>query len=534
MSQKDVGERQVAGRYTLGDTLGKGGMGVVWVADDTLLKRQVAIKQVRLPASIPVSEREAIKARATREARAAAQLSHPNVVTIFDVIDEEGTTYIVMELVEAPTLAETVRAEGPLEPEHAARIGVDMLDALEAAHNKGIVHRDVKPGNVICPHQGRSKLADFGIASLKGDPKITTTGMIMGSPSFMAPEQATGEDAGPATDLWSLGATLYFATEGTPPFDKGQPIPTLTAVVHEDAPTPEGAGELGPVIAALMSKEPQDRPDVTTLRTMLVDVAEGRRADMSTVAYAAPAPARVESEPAPAPASSTSSTYEVTPDRRGRGALIALGLVTLVVVGGLLLFGLGRDDEPERDGPSAAEEDQGGGGGGAGGGGAAPEPEAEEEEPADEAPQEETETFTAGDTGYGVDVPADWEERQEAETRVDLVDPDTGNYLRVEWTETPGEDALVAWQQQEDSFAPSHENYQQIQMDAVDYQDSPTAALWEYTWSEGGADLHAYNLGFVTGDGEYGFALNFVTDEADWEESQPLGDSFMESFGPLE
>ncbi|HZK50659.1 MAG TPA: serine/threonine-protein kinase [Actinomycetota bacterium] len=521
MSKEDVSARQVSGRYSLTEPLGRGGMGTVWAADDTLLKRRVAVKEVKLPPSIPLAERDAIKARATREARAAAQLSHPNVVTIFDVIEDDGT-YIVMELVGAPTLAETVRESGPLNYRQAARIGLDVLDALEAAHAKGIIHRDVKPGNVMCPPGGRAKLADFGIASLKGDPKITTTGMIMGSPSFMAPEQATGQATGPATDLWSLGATLYFATEGVPPFDRGQPIPTLTAVVHDDAPSPQGAGALGPVIAALMSKESEDRPDPAELRPMLVDVAEGRQADVSTEVYAPPVEREEEAtpRPAPAPGPETPPTPHEVPDRRGRGALVALGLAVLLVVGGLVFWGL-QDDDPPAETPQA--EENGGRNRGQGGGGGEPE-----EEP-DIGP---TRTFVAGDTGYGVEVPEGWQERPQAETRIDLVDPETGDYLRVEWTDQPGEDALAAWETQASSFAASHENYQELRLEDDQFQDSPTAALWEYTWSEGDAQLHAHNLGFVTGDGEYGFALNFVTDEDNWDESQPLWENFTATFGP--
>ena len=518
MSQKDVSTRQVAGRYTLDSPLGKGGMGVVWSATDSLLQRPVAIKQVKLPPSIPLADRDAIKARATREARAAAQLNHPSVVTIFDVIEEDGMTWIVMELVRAPSLSATVRDQGTLNPGAAARIGLDVLDGLEAAHSKGIVHRDVKPGNVMITADGRAKLADFGIASLKGDPKITTTGMIMGSPSFMAPEQALGRDAGPATDLWSLGATLYFATEGTPPFDKGQPIPTLTAVVHENAPTPQGAGALGPAIAALMSKEAADRPDAGSVRAMLVDVAEGRQAEISTQAHPVglPLPEEPEAAPAPEPVPRTTGE-EVRPSGRGRGALAALGVVALLVAAAVAYFALRADEEPRAEGPRAANEQPGGGG-------------AEEEpEPPDIG---RTRTFTAGTTGYGVEVPAGWEERPQDDSLVDLVDPETGDYLRVDWTDAPGEDALAAWEQLEASFGPSHDNYERLQMKAVEYQDSPTAALWEYRWTEGGTPLRAYNLGFVTGDEEYGFALNFVTDESNFEASRPLWDNFMETFGP--
>jgi eukaryotic-like serine/threonine-protein kinase len=512
MSPKEVG-RLVSGRYSLDVPLGSGGMGTVWAADDTLLKRRVAVKQVKLPPSIPLTEREAIKARATREARAAAQLSHPNVVTIFDVVEDDGT-FIVMEIVEAPTLAETVRAEGPLRYREAARIGLDVLEALEAAHAKGIIHRDVKPGNVMCPPSGPAKLADFGIASLKGDPKITTTGMIMGSPSFMAPEQAMGGAAGPATDLWSLGATLYFATEGTPPFDRGQPIPTLAAVVHDVAPMPRGAGALGPVIAALMSKEPEERPRPVTLRTMLADVAGGHAA-VATRAHTIP-PLEVEATPRPAPAVEPEPTAPEPSGRRGRGALIALGVAALIVAGGVVLFNLFDEETP---GTNPRAEKNGGRSGS----------EAGEEQPPDIGA---TETFVAGDTGYGVDVPADWKERPQTETRIDLVDPDTGDYLRVEWTDQPGADALAAWEGQAPGFASSHANYEELRLEEVEFQDSPTAALWEYRWSEGEAQLHAYNLGFVTADSEYGFALNFVADEANWDDVQPLWKHFRGTFGP--
>ena len=250
----------VAGRYDLEDQLGRGGMGVVWRANDTLLKRKVAIKEVRLPDTLPESEQASMQARALREARAAARIGHPAAVTVFDVHKEDGRAFIVMELVDAPTLEEMVRTQGPLTPEKTAEVALGILSALEAAHQQGIVHRDVKPANVMVLSDGRVKLADFGIASLKDDPKITATGLVLGSPSFMSPEQAEGHRSGAEADLWALGATMFFAVDGSPPFDKGQPIPTLTAVLHDDMPTPARAGHLEPVIRALLRKSPGDRP----------------------------------------------------------------------------------------------------------------------------------------------------------------------------------------------------------------------------------------------------------------------------------
>ena len=267
--------RRILDRYVLEQPIGRGGMGVVWKAEDTLLARSVAIKEVQLPPVLP-AEQEQLRRRVMREARAAARLSHHGVVTLYDVVRDQNRTYIVMELVEARTLADIVRQQGPLSPRQAADVGRRVLDALQAAHRRGIVHRDVKPGNVMVLADGRTKLADFGIASLSGDPELTATGTVLGSPSYMAPEQANGEASGPASDLYALGATLYFAVEGEPPFSKGAALPTLTAVVHEQARPMRQAGPLAPVIAALLAKSPEDRPAGNELIEMLDAVAEER------------------------------------------------------------------------------------------------------------------------------------------------------------------------------------------------------------------------------------------------------------------
>src|SRR5919198_1847679 len=209
----------IAGRYLLNEAIGRGATGTVWRAEDRLLGRAVAFKQVELPAAVPRQERQAMRQRVLREARAAARLSHVGAVTVFDVVEDEGKLYIAMELVEGTTLLELVAEKGPLPHPRVATIGLRLLEALEVAHANGIVHRDVKPGNVIVTGDGRVKLADFGIASIKGDPQLTATGLVLGSPSYMSPEQARGEPAGPPSDLWALGATLYFAVEGHVPFE---------------------------------------------------------------------------------------------------------------------------------------------------------------------------------------------------------------------------------------------------------------------------------------------------------------------------
>src|SRR4029453_6530335 len=227
-------DRIVADRYALKRPVGRGGMGVVWHARDVVLGREVAVKEVVLPPTLPDSERRAAQARVMREARAAARLNHPSVVTVYDVVQDQGGTFIVMELVGAPTLAELVRAEGPLPPERVAESGAQVASALEAAHRAGIVHRDVTPGNVMVSEDGTAKLADFGVASLQGDPRLTSAGLAIGSPAPMAPAQAKGEPTGPPTDYWGLGATMFYAVEGQAPFDQGSSIATLTAVVNQD------------------------------------------------------------------------------------------------------------------------------------------------------------------------------------------------------------------------------------------------------------------------------------------------------------
>jgi serine/threonine protein kinase len=266
--------RLVAGRYRLGERIGRGGMGVVWAARDELLARPVAVKEVRLPAAVDADERNLLRERTLREARTAARLDHPCAVRMFDVCEEDEQAYLVMELIEGRTLSDVIRSDGPIAPGRAAEIGVCLLDALVAAHGAGIVHRDVKPGNVIVRPDGRVTLTDFGIASTAGDPSITSTGLLLGSPAYIAPERARGGPPEPPSDLWSLGATLFTAVEGRPPFDHPDPMATLTAVVTEDHGPYQLAGPgLGPVLEQLLDKDPEQRPDPTELRRMLQSVA---------------------------------------------------------------------------------------------------------------------------------------------------------------------------------------------------------------------------------------------------------------------
>jgi hypothetical protein len=579
-------ERVVADRFLLLEPLGRGGMGTVWRARDQVLDRFVALKEVSLPASVPESERESIRERVLREARAAARLNHSSAVTVFDVIEEGDNIFIAMELIESPTLADIVKLHGPLAPPRAASIAAEVLDALQAAHSKGIIHRDVKPANVMVSDQ-RVKLADFGIASVKGDPQLTATGLLLGSPSYMSPEQIAGRQAGPASDLWALGATLFFAVEGKGPFDREGPLPTLMAITKEEAPDAEHAGPLASVIKSLLDKDPDDRPAPPELSTMLEEIAvSGEPVNGVNPAAAAgdgatrPAPAMVPTgtpepvaaaKPEPmetlAAVSESETTWEneltepaaatLQVDRRAAteaepirtppspppagsdtrrwtvAGLAALALLLVVLLAPRLF------DSPGDETEVAAPEQTTGAGGRASGGGrsseaagsggsAGSQTDSGQEPPS--APDGWT-TAVLGDTGYEIAHPSSWSVRQNplgdsSSTR--FQGPD-GRYLLVDWTTDPGDDALEAWEQQSQAFAGRHEGYEEIRLESTEFQDFPTAAIWEWTYSDGGARLHAIDLGFA--DDAYGFALNFQTRAGDWESSQETFESFKETFG---
>ncbi|MFE5404171.1 serine/threonine-protein kinase [Streptomyces sp. NPDC056580] len=269
-TRQDKNERRLlAGRYRLGDVLGRGGMGTVWRAEDETLGRTVAVKELRFPSNIDEEEKRRLITRTLREAKAIARIRNNSAVTVFDVVDEDDRPWIVMELVEGKSLAEVIREDGLLEPRRAAEVGLAVLDVLRSAHREGILHRDVKPSNVLIAEDGRVVLTDFGIAQVEGDPSITSTGMLVGAPSYISPERARGHKPGPAADLWSLGGLLYASVEGLPPYDRGSAIATLTAVMTEPLEEPKNAGPLRDVIYGLLNKDPAQRLDDAGARAML-------------------------------------------------------------------------------------------------------------------------------------------------------------------------------------------------------------------------------------------------------------------------
>ncbi|WP_405977613.1 protein kinase domain-containing protein [Streptomyces sp. NBC_00158] len=298
----DLVGKVLGGRYRVTSVVGRGGMGVVARAVDELLAREVAVKVLRAYTDSDEAELADLRTRMEREAQAAARIRHPGVVTVHDVTHEQGLPVIVMELVDGPSLDDSVTRYGALDPQEAAEIGAKLMDALHAAHRAGVLHRDVKPGNVLLERGGRVVLTDFGLATIESSDdealaKLTRSGQLVGSLDYLPPERAQGREPGPASDIWSLGMTLYAAVEGVSPFRRTSVWSTLAAIVGDPLPEPRRAGPLAPVLRALMAKDPEHRPTAEQARVMLEQVAAGGAAPVA----APPAPSPYAPGPAPSP-----------------------------------------------------------------------------------------------------------------------------------------------------------------------------------------------------------------------------------------
>jgi hypothetical protein len=532
-------ERRIADRYAMRTPpLGRGGMGVVWRARDTVLGREVAIKEVQVPENLPADERARLRGRVMREARVAARLNHAGAVTLHDIVDEGGRPFIVMELVEAPTLTDLVDERGPLPPGDVAALGLALLDTLEAAHRVGIVHRDVKPGNVMVRADGSTKLTDFGIASVQGDPVLTaSTGLLAGSPAYMAPEQAEAEfgPIGPATDLWALGATMYFAVEGVPPFDRGSPLATLAAVVYDEPRPATRAGALTPVLAGLLAKPPAARPSAPALRRLLRKVAAGngpagRAAAEGTegaTLAAAPTVPRLASEP---PAADVTARFEAVSDQLPAGGPAAgrprrrrrgVGLLAAAVV--LLAGGIGwvllRGEWPEW--PDLA----------------GPRGPSSTVTPTTVTATTVTPTTVAwpayGGPGgaYRLAHPPGWNPAKTGRPGVtEFRDPaHRRRFVRVEVSEDH-QDPLDAWEQVERDFMADHtgDDYRRIALQRTRYQERWRAAAWEFTYVLDGRRTRVYDLAVTTSERRY--AVQFQADAADWVGFQGVLNRFLAEF----
>ncbi|WP_055699789.1 serine/threonine-protein kinase [Streptomyces silaceus] len=389
--------RLLAGRYRVVAQLGRGGMGVVWRAVDEVLHREVAVKELRTYTDAAGPELADLRLRMQREARAAARVRHPGVVAVHDVAEVDGRPLIVMELVDGPSLDDVLRDRGTLDPREAAAIGAKVMEALAAAHRVGVLHRDVKPGNILLETGGRVVLTDFGIATMDdpGDGSsthLTRSGELVGSLDYLAPERAQGHDPGPASDVWALGATLYAAVEGSSPFRRTSTWSTLTAIVVDPLPEPRRSGPLTPVLQQLMHKEPHARPDADAARRLLAEVGAagnpgslGATAPTGTVSGPHPGtersipsgpppgfgppsampPAAMAQAPAPAPgqgpaagpfaaqqgptALGRAETRSTQRPRRGRAPLAAAAVAVVLAATGVTVAVLnGKDDTTQQ------------------------------------------------------------------------------------------------------------------------------------------------------------------------------------------
>jgi eukaryotic-like serine/threonine-protein kinase len=328
--QVHTGERLIAGRYAVLTEIGRGGMGVVWLAEDRTIGRRVAIKELHLPDDVGPGEKAVYEERVLREARAAGRLNDPGVVTVYDVLQEAGATYIVMELIQATTLSQLVQDRGPLTQDAVARIAGQLLSALEVAHAAGVVHRDVKPSNIMVLANGRVKLTDFGIAQSTDDPRLTTSGILVGSPVYMAPERLRGQDADAGSDLWALGAVLFFAVEGYAAFERSSTAATMHAILAEVPYLTRCQGPLAAVVTGLLNTHPEARPSPAQVRGLLAQAA-GTPPDGVTAPLAGPG-----------------TMMYPAPQRGTRKPVVVMAAVTAVALlaGGYLLR-VGTEPDPE-------------------------------------------------------------------------------------------------------------------------------------------------------------------------------------------
>lgn len=512
----------LAGRYRLGETIGRGGMGKVWRAHDEVLHRVVAVKELTAGRFVAEADRLVLHARTQKEARAAARITHPGVVTVHDVLEHDDRPWIVMQYVDGPSLADAAKEAGTIEPREAARIGLHVLGALRAAHAAGVLHRDVKPGNVLLARDGRVLLTDFGIAAIEGDSTITRTGELVGSIDYLAPERVRGGDPGPASDLWSLGATLYTAVEGTSPFRRTSPISTMQAVVTEEPPHPAKAGALASVIVALLRKDPANRPGADEAERMLLDAMEGRTPEAAQAyvptqrvgrevltSATTPLPAEDDSAstatPAPTP---TVVPRSAAPGPKGRGrwrtAVLAAVLAGLVAGGAVF---------------AAMNYSGGGGKGGASGRGtdsavtdpAVTKPPTQDALPAGWHRVEDPE-------GFSLAVPKGWKRQSDGDS-IDYT-PDNGRHrIRISVDPTPDFENPYVHVLDLEKTLKKRLQYKRIKLNQNTYRDQVRSARWEFTWyekQEFPGPRHAIDQMYFEDDGTE-YALFMASPESSWE-----------------
>lgn len=564
----------IADRYRLVRPLGQGGMGRVWQARDEMLQRDVAIKELVAPPGLRDDERREMRERSMREARAVARLGHINVVRVFDVLHSGDDPWIVMELVPSRSLHEVLEAEGPMSAARAARIGLGVLSALRAAHRAGVLHRDVKPANVLLADDGRVVLTDFGLATLPGDPRMTQTGMVLGSPAYLAPERVTDGDVGPAADLWSLGATLYAAVEGRTPYHRSSPMATLAALATEAPPSAQRAGQLTPLLEGLLRREPDQRIGAEEADRLLRHAADQGNPVGPTPAASGPAvpftrintgdgtprsivpefvtagsggPVDPSTDPpanatSPPPALTTDSLPAVSatssgsdpsssipesaappdpaagptsgPARRRRGWLVgsiaAAVLVVLVVSASLLS---GRPFGEAGRAPTAN-----------------PSPIAEEAVSQVLPPPSAGWRYHRDDPRFLVPVPDGWRSQRVGEGVEFRESGGSRQFVLDELRPIPA-DLVAGLRTREKSERQRYGNYRRVRLAALNYQ--VRAAEWEWTYTDAnGTPMRATSRAFVDRNG-HAYTIGWTTSDAEWSVSRGIFELITDGFQGL-
>ncbi|MBB5119566.1 tRNA A-37 threonylcarbamoyl transferase component Bud32 [Streptomyces eurocidicus] len=577
--------RLIAGRYRLLDRIGRGGMGTVWRTQDELLDRQVALKQLHVSPYLDEDELATLHERTRREARAAARITHPNVVVVHDVVDDRGLPCIVMEYVPSRTLGDVLQ-NGTVTPEEAARIGRGMIAALRAAHAAGVLHRDVKPGNVLLGHDGRVVLTDFGIAQSTGTSTLTKTGEMVGSIDYIAPERVKGGKPGPASDLWALGATLYQALEGRPPFRKDTAVETAYAIAMDPLEPPRRAGALTRLVETLLAKEPDLRPPAELAEQILREPAaeaetalmsldpEGVRGASGGGAASRPSsrPSAVPTEPVavPEPVRRGGSEGGVCKDvgerksdggirkgdsgvRKGDGGIgkdgsdrkkdgsgrkgdggerrsrraptwivIAVSVVAVAGLAGAAALYLRDGGTEDVTARDAPAKD-------------APKPGSS---PAPTRPSSSVEPPPVVPKGYhlvkeeklGVSfpVPDGWTRRAKSSVEVDYIDGTGLANLKVNVLDFASSDHLQHWKDVESQMRTKVDGYQRGRMQETTYRGEP-AAVWEFEFKGRARDFRAIDLGFGR-EGGNEYAIYLSAPKADWDRHRPVFDAVRDGF----
>ncbi|WP_229822342.1 protein kinase domain-containing protein [Streptomyces netropsis] len=537
-------------------------MGTVWRAEDELLDRQVALKQLHVSPYLEEDELATLYERTRREARSAARINHPNVVVVHDVVEHDGLPCIVMEYVPSTTLGDVIR-QGTVSPDEAARIGRGMIAALRAAHAAGVLHRDVKPGNVLLGEDGRVVLTDFGIAQSTGTSTLTKTGEMVGSIDYIAPERVKGAKPGPASDLWALGATLYQALEGRPPFRKDTAVETAYAIAMDPLEPPLRAGPLTRLIETLLAKEPDLRPPaelaeqilrepVAEVETAYLRIPE-RRTESTTVTAGAPTAVepsgREESaEPSgPAEPSGSDGTAEtsgsVAPSRasgavgertagaereggRRRARTLLWGATATVVAAGLAAgaffmtrdAGDGQDTDPRAAAPENVERHTGRP--------AEPSPAAWKPPPVPAGYH----LVEEKQLGVSFPVPNGWTRKEKSPVEVDYIAPGGLVGIKVNVLDFASPDHLRHWKEVEEQLKTEVDGYRLGRMQETKFRGEP-AAVWEFTFKGRVREFRAIDLGFGReGGNEYALYLSAPKDE--WNRHVSVFHALRDGFRP--